>query len=62
MKDLVAGSGIEITEGSSSVTISATGTSYTAGTGINIQSGVISADTTVLALKSELHTIGTVTL
>ena len=62
MKDLVAGSGVTITEGSSSVTISATGTSYTAGTGINIQSGVISADTTVLALKSELHTIGTVTL
>lgn len=62
MKDLVAGSGVTITEGSSSVTISATGTTYTAGTGIAIQRGVISADTTVLALKSELNVIGTVTL
>lgn len=62
MKDLVAGSGVTITEGQDSVTISAAGTSYTAGTGIEILNDVISADTTVLALKSELHTIGTITL
>lgn len=62
MKDLVAGSGVSITEGTTTVTISATGTMYTAGSGIEITGNVISADTTVLALKSELHTIGTVTL
>ena len=62
MKDLVAGSGVTITEGQDSVTISAAGASYTAGTGIEILNDVISADTTVLALKSELHTIGTITL
>lgn len=62
MKDLVAGSGVTITEGSTNVTISATDTTYTAGSGIDITNDVISADTTVLALKSELHTIGTVTL
>lgn len=62
MKDLVAGSGVTITEGSTTVTISATDTTYTAGSGIDITNDVISADTTVLALKSELHTIGTVTL
>ena len=62
MKDLVAGSGISITEDTTTVTISATGTAYTAGSGIDITGNVISADTTVLALKSELHTIGTVTL
>ena len=62
MKDLVAGSGVSITEGATTVTISATDTTYTAGSGIEITNDVISADTTVLALKSELHTIGTVTL
>ena len=62
MKNLVAGSGVTITEGSTDVTISATGAAYTAGTGIDITNGVISADTTVLALKSELPVIGTITL
>lgn len=62
MKNLVAGSGVTITDGQGSVMISATGTTYTSGTGINIQNNVISADTTVLALKSELSVIGTVTL
>jgi hypothetical protein len=62
MKDLVAGSGVTITEGQTRILISATGTTYTAGTGISIQNDVISADTTVLALKSELPVIGTVTL
>lgn len=62
MKELVAGSGVTITEGSTDVTISAAGTTYTAGTGIDITNDVISADTSVLALKSELPVIGTVTL
>ena len=40
-KNLVAGSNITLTEGQDSVTISATSATYTAGTGISINNGVI---------------------
>lgn len=43
-KKLVAGSNITITENTNDVTISATDTTYTAGDGIDITSGVVSAD------------------
>lgn len=61
-KDLVAGANITITEGSTTVTIAASVSSYSAGSGIDITSGVISADTTVLATKSDLPVIGTITV
>lgn len=53
-KTLVAGTNVTITESASSVTISSTDTTYTAGTGVDITSGVISADTSVLATQSDL--------
>lgn len=43
-KPLVAGSNITITENTNDVTIAATDTTYTAGDGIDITSGVVSAD------------------
>lgn len=43
-KPLVAGSNITITENTNDVTISATNTTYTAGDGIDVTSGVVSAD------------------
>ena len=62
MKDLVAGANITITEDSTTVTIAADVVSYSAGSGIDIASGVISADTTVLATKSDIPVIGTITV
>jgi hypothetical protein len=62
VKQVVAGDNIVITEGSTTVTIAASVSSYSAGSGIDITSGVISADTTVLATKSELPVIGKVTV
>lgn len=53
-KTLVAGTNVTLTESASSVTISSTDTTYTAGTGVDITSGVISADTSVLATQSDL--------
>lgn len=43
-KTIVAGSNITITENTNDVTISATDTTYTAGDGIDITNGVVSAD------------------
>ena len=43
-KPLVAGSNITLTENTNDVTIAATDTTYTAGDGIDITSGVVSAD------------------
>ena len=54
-KTLAAGSNVTITEANDTVTISATNTTYTAGTGVDITSGVISADTSVLATQSDLN-------
>ena len=53
-KTLAAGSNITITELNDTVTISSTDTTYTAGTGVDITAGVISADTSVLATQSDL--------
>lgn len=53
-KTLAAGSNVTITEANDTVTISATNTTYTAGTGVDITSGVISADTSVLATQQDL--------
>lgn len=53
-KPLVAGTNVTITENANDVTIAATDTTYSAGTGIDITNSVISADTTVLATKAEL--------
>ena len=52
--DLQQGTNVSITESSGVVTISATDTTYSAGTGIDITSGVISVDSTVVALQSDL--------
>ena len=53
-KTLAAGSNITITDLNDTVTISSTDTTYTAGTGVDITAGVISADTSVLATQSDL--------
>lgn len=53
-KTLAAGSNITITELNDTVTISSTDTTYTAGTGVDITAGVISADTSVLATQNDL--------
>ena len=53
---LVAGDNISITESNGSVVISATGggSTYTAGTGVDITNDVISVDTDTVAMKSDL--------
>ena len=54
MKELVAGSNVSITEGSTDVTISATDTTYSAGNGIDITNNVVSVDTSVVATQTDL--------
>jgi hypothetical protein len=57
VKPLVAGSNITITENANDITIAAAGGgggSYTAGTGIDITSDVISVDTSVVATQTDL--------
>jgi hypothetical protein len=55
-KTLAAGSNVTITEANDTVTISSTDTTYTAGTGIDITSGVVSIDTSVVATQADLAT------
>ena len=66
--DLIAGQGITITASGSSSIISCTvtggsgsSTTYTEGTGIDINNDVISVDTSVVALKSDINDMATKT-
>lgn len=56
---MVAGSNVTITEGASTITIAATDTTYSAGSGIDITSGTISVDTTTVAMKTDIPTVPT---
>lgn len=62
LKELTAGTNIAIVESASAITISATDTTYSAGTGIDIANDTIGVDTATVALKSDLPVIGTITL
>lgn len=53
-KDLVAGANVTITEGDHSVTIAATDTTYTAGSGLDLTGTEFSVDTNTVALKNDL--------
>lgn len=52
--NLVPGTNVTMTNSSGSVTINATDTTYTAGTGLNLSSGAFSVDSSVVALQSDL--------
>ena len=54
---LVAGSNVTITEANNAVTIAATDTTYTAGTGLNLSNGEFSVDSTVVALQTDIPSV-----
>ena len=54
---LTAGANVSITESNNAITIAATDTTYSAGTGIDITSGSISVDTTTVAMKTDIPTV-----
>lgn len=54
---LTAGANVSITEANNAITIAATDTTYSAGTGIDITSGTISVDTTTVAMKTDIPSV-----
>jgi hypothetical protein len=54
---LTAGANVSITESNNAITIAATDTTYTAGTGLNLSNGEFSVDSTVVAMKTDIPSV-----
>jgi hypothetical protein len=54
---LTAGANVSITESNNAITIAATDTTYTAGTGLNLSNGEFSVDSTVVALQTDIPSV-----
>ena len=54
---LTAGANVSITEANNAITIAATDTTYTAGTGLNLSNGEFSVDSTVVALQTDIPSV-----
>lgn len=54
---IVAGDNVTITEGVSSITIAATNTTYSAGTGLTLSSGEFSVDSSTVAMKTDIPSV-----
>ena len=55
---LVAGANVSITESNNAVTIAATDTTYTAGTGLTLSNGEFSVDSSTVAMKTDIPSAG----
>ena len=54
---LVAGSNVTITEANNAVTIAATNTTYTAGTGLTLSNGEFAVDSSTVAMKTDIPSV-----